>query len=53
MHREANIIPKIMSIKQLRGEMDQKMDHIISVMNSQNPNLLDLEGLRKNVLDKV
>ena len=53
IHREANIIPKIMSIKQLRGDMDQKMDHIISVMNSQNPNLLDLEGLRKGVLDKV
>jgi hypothetical protein len=42
MHREANIVPKIISIRQLRSDMDSKIEHIISVMNSQNPHLLDL-----------
>jgi hypothetical protein len=53
MHRQASIIPKIMSIRQLRTEMDGKIEHIVAVMNSQRPDSLDLEGLRKGVVERV
>ena len=53
LHREANHIPKIMSLRQLKGEMEKKIEHITHLMNSQNPNSLELEGLRKYVTDKV
>ena len=42
-----------MSLRQLKGEMEKKIEHITHLMNSQNPNSLELEGLRKYVTDKV
>lgn len=33
--------------------MELKIDHIVNVMNSQNPSKLDLDGLRKNVLERI
>jgi ketopantoate hydroxymethyltransferase len=53
LHREANCIPKIMSIRQLRGEMEGKIEHIIGIMDTQNPNALEVEGLRKHVAEKI
>ena len=33
--------------------MELKIDHIVNVMQSQNPSALDLDGLRKNVLERI
>lgn len=33
--------------------MESKIEHITHQMNSQNPNLLDLDGLKKHVIDKI
>ena len=33
--------------------MEVKIDQITNMMNSQNPNAVELEGLRKHVTDKI
>jgi hypothetical protein len=53
LHREANIIPKISSIKQMRTEMDAKLEHITALMAQHNPASLDLDALRRRALERV
>jgi len=47
------VIPKIHSIKQVRAEMEDKLEHITSIMKNQNPAHIDLDGLRKRSLERV
>jgi hypothetical protein len=47
------MIPKIVSIRQLRGEMENKIEHISRLMSSQNPSHLELDALRKHVVEKI
>jgi hypothetical protein len=53
LHREANVIPKIQSIKQVRAEMEDKLEHISSLMNGHSPAQIDVEGIRRKALDKI
>lgn len=47
------MIPKIMSIRQLRGEMEMKIEQITHLIGSQNTSLMDIDLLRKQALEKV
>lgn len=42
-----------MSIRQLRGDMETKIEQITHLIGSQNPSLMDIDSLRKHALDKV
>lgn len=48
-----NVIPKIVSIRQLRGEMENKIEKLCILMTSQNPSQLDLDSLKRLVVDKI
>ena len=53
MHREDNVLPKVVSIRQLKGEMEHKIEHIVHLVNSQNPQNIELDSLKKHVADKI
>lgn len=42
-----------MSIRQLRGDMENKIEQITHLIGSQNPSMMDIDSLRKHALDKV
>lgn len=53
LHREANVIPKIQSIKQVRAEMEDKLEHISALMTGHSPAQIDVEGIRRKALDRI
>lgn len=53
LHREANLIPKISSIKQMRAEMEGKLDHIADTIARNSPAQLDVDALRRRALERV
>lgn len=40
-------------MKQVRGELEGKLDHIASLMSNRSPNFIDVDEVRRKTLDKV
>jgi hypothetical protein len=47
------MVPRIQSLKQVRAELEEKLDYISGLMQNNSPNSFDVEELRRKTLDKV